>query len=75
MRNAAASMTRKNETYHETSFPTMSAPGSNHRNVILRRVPRSIHVPSEARCDEELEDVSEEFVSGLEVTWSAGKET
>jgi len=73
MRNAAASMTRKNETYHETSFPTMSAPGSNHRNMILRRVPRSIHVPSEARCDEE--DVSEEFVSGLEVTLSAGKET
>ena len=25
---------------------------------------------SEARKDEELEDVSEEFVSGIEVTWS-----
>ena len=34
----------------------------------LRRVPQSIHAPSEARKDEELEDVSEEFVSGIEVT-------
>ena len=58
---------------HETSLPTTSAPGSNHRKVILRRVPRSIHVPSEARSDGE--DVSEKLVSSLEVTWSVGKET
>ena len=32
-----------------------------------RQVPRAIHVPSEARKDE-LEDVSKEFVSSLEVT-------
>ena len=59
---------------HETSFPTTSAPGSNHRKVMLRRVPRSIHVPSEVRIDE---DASEKFVSGVEVTCSVlvGKET
>ena len=59
---------------HETSHPTTSAPGSNHRKVILRRVPRSIrvHVPSEARSDGE--DVSEKLLSSLEVTWSVGKE-
>ena len=45
------------------------APGSNHRRVILRRVPWSIHVTSEDRSDE---GVSEEFASGLEVTWLVG---
>ena len=67
-----AAMTWRNETYHETSFPTMSAPGGNHRNRILKQISPSIHVPSEARSDEE--DVSTDSCQVLKF-WSAGKET
>ena len=44
----------------------LTAPGSNQRKVILKRVPRSIHVPSEAHGDD---DLFEDSVSVLEVDW------